>query len=68
MDKKRAEKMVVHAEADMGSSLINLTIENADAAQLFALAEMIRTNGQIALAQQMTHEAMPAPSPLRRMT
>lgn len=50
-------RMVVHAEADAGSSHIDLTIENADAVQLFGLADILRANANVALAGQMAHDA-----------
>jgi hypothetical protein len=59
--------MTVHAEADLGSSMIDLRIENADAAQLYALAEMIRMNATAAFAAQMAQshaEARPTIVPV----
>lgn len=50
-------RMIVHAEADAGSSRIDLSIENADAVQLFGLADILRANANVALAGQMAHDA-----------
>lgn len=59
------EIMIVHAEAELGSSLIDLSIANADAVQLLALAELIHANGMAALASQMAQaNAESKPSPL----
>lgn len=62
---KDKEIMIVHAEAELGSSLINLEISNADAVQLLALAELIHANGMAALAGQMAQaSAESKPSPI----
>jgi len=53
-------RMIVHAEADGGSSRIDLSIENADAVQLFGLADILRANANVALAGQMAHDAAEA--------
>lgn len=59
------EKMTVHAEAELGSSMINLHIENADAAQLFAVAEMLHMNATAAFAAQIAQShAESRPSPI----
>lgn len=55
MDKNA--RMTIRAEADLGSSLIDLRIENADASQLFAVAGMIHANAMAALAGQMAQNA-----------
>lgn len=60
-----SDKMIVHAEAALGSSIIDVTIENADAAQLYALAEIIRMNANAAFAAQMSQaHAVSRPSPI----
>jgi hypothetical protein len=60
----KTDKMIVHAEAALGSSLIDLRIENADAVQLLALAEMLHANGMAALMGQMAQAAAESkPSP-----
>lgn len=56
--------MIVHAEAAAGSSLINLKVENADAAQLFALAGMLQMNAEAAMLGQMAHDARVNQSPI----
>lgn len=48
--------MIVHVEGDLGSSTFDITIENADAAQLFAIAGIIHSNAQVALAAQMQQQ------------
>lgn len=60
---EKQDKMVIHCEAELGSSLLDISIHNADAAQLFALSEMLRVNGMAALAQQMS-QPTPTPSKL----
>lgn len=65
-EKNTPVRMIVHCEAELGSSLLDLNIENADAAQLYALAEMLRMNGNAAFAAQMaqSQHASSRPSPI----
>lgn len=51
----KEQQTIIHIEADAGSSILDIHIENADAAQLFAAAEILRVNGNMALAGQMAH-------------
>jgi len=46
-------RAIVHAEADIGSSMFNLETVNCDGLQLLGLAEVIRAHGMAALAMDM---------------
>jgi hypothetical protein len=46
-------KAIVHAEADIGSSMFALETVNCDGLQLLGLAEVIRAHGMAALAMDM---------------
>lgn len=54
---KDEPRMIVHVEGELGSSTFDIAIQNADAAQLFAIAGIIHSNAQIALAAQMQQSA-----------
>ncbi len=51
------ERVSIVIDAELGSSLLNITITNADAAQLFAAASILEANARVALAGQMAHAA-----------
>lgn len=46
-------KSIIHAEAQIGSSIFNITTENCDAIQLLGIAEAIHGYGMAALAADM---------------
>lgn len=45
-------RSVIHLEADCGSSLFDVHIENCDATQLLGMAELLHAQGMMALAAQ----------------
>lgn len=55
-----SENTIIHIEAEPGSSMLDVTIQNADAAQLFAAAGIIHSNAQVALAAQMQEQSRPS--------
>ncbi len=62
--KETEEIAIIHVEAALGSSLLNISVVNADAAQLLAAAEMIRAHGMVALSQEMARAKHSSRSPI----
>jgi hypothetical protein len=54
---KTPERAIIHAEADVGSSIFDLRTENCDAIQLLGLAEALHAHGMAALAADMQQSA-----------
>lgn len=50
-------KAVIHLEADLGSSIFDIHIENCDPIQLLGCAEMLHAQGMMALAGQQAAQA-----------
>ncbi len=55
-DNGEHQRTIVHIEAEMGSSIFDVHMENCDPAQLFAIAGIIETNARVALAGQMAEQ------------
>lgn len=50
-----ARKSIIHCEADIGSSIFNITTQDCDAVQLLGLAQVLHAHGMAALAADMSH-------------
>jgi len=65
-----APRTIIHIEAEIGSSLFDFRIENADAIQLLGVAEALHAHGNVALAQattQTTHSPLEVARTLPRV-
>lgn len=58
------ERTSIVIEAELGSSLLQLTITNANAAQLFAAAGILEANARVALAGEMSFQEAQRHSPI----
>lgn len=48
---------IIHAEGEIGSAIFDLTIENANAVQLFGIAKIIEAQAMVTLAANQVAEA-----------
>ncbi len=53
-------RTIIHIEAEVGSSIFDFHIENADPIQILGVAEALHAHGNVALAQ-MTAETRRSP-------
>lgn len=55
-DDDRSSRTIIIIDGEMGSSILDIEIVNANAAQLFAAAGILEANARVALAGQMAQQ------------